>query len=285
MSKHTLNPVIDLDRWHDLQLHPLCEVFPPSAEEDYQELVKSMHEQGYHSSDPIVLIDVADEDSPDKEFQILDGRNRYLAAMDAKVTPSFVEYVGEDPLAFVTARNLARRHLTTGQKAALAASLAGLQPGQNAHSPTDITQPEAAKKVGVGEATVRRYKKLEREHPELAEAVKRGEMTLEQARKKAEEPPPAKSKREELAEKALRKKQEREAAKAAKESSPAGSTEPIKPKESPAARMHEEANSRLKDIVEAIAIEHKVPEELRPALLSVAARAYLLGREVAKQED
>lgn len=180
MKQDYLTPIEDLGQnWHDLQIHELCNLFPAMQDEDYSGLVASMRDHGFLSTDPIVLI----ESDPPKEdlWLILDGRNRHLAAMDAKVEPEFMVYNGENPIGFVTSRNLDRRHLTTGQKAAVAAELAILLNGQN---PEDgqVTQMEAAERVGVGEATLRRYKFVEKHDPELAAEVKAGKVPLEKAR-------------------------------------------------------------------------------------------------------
>lgn len=174
--------------WESLHKHELCSIFPEMNDDDYSALVKSMTTNGFLQSDPIVLINTIDKsEEPDWEnefdptYQILDGQNRFNAALDADVKPIFVEYQGDDPTAFVTARNFDRRHLTTGQKAAIASALAGLANGQNSTEGL-MSQAEAAKVAQVGEASLRRFKMVERNDPELAEKVKSGEVGLEEAR-------------------------------------------------------------------------------------------------------
>ncbi len=177
----SVRPIYDeIKDWHLLRLHKLCTLFPEADEHDYNSLVVSMKTHGFLESDPIVLIE-ADPTDPSSEMLVLDGRNRLLAAADAEVAPKFVYYDGDNPIGFVTSKNLDRRHLTTGQKAAVAAELADLESGQNANS-ENMTQSEAAEKVGVGEATIRRYKYVEKHDPELAAQVKSGEVPLEKAR-------------------------------------------------------------------------------------------------------
>lgn len=181
MKHDDLSPVIDdIPNWHELGLHDLCSIFPAMQDDDYDGLVASMKDHGFLKSDPIILVDSTPE-SPNTTWVILDGRNRHLAAMDAGKEPEFMAYSGNNPIGFVTSRNLDRRHLTTGQKAAVAAELATLLNGQNSGEQA-VTQTEAAERIGVGEATLRRFKYVEKYSPELAKKVKSGEIPLEKAR-------------------------------------------------------------------------------------------------------
>jgi len=234
-----------IDNWHNLELHPLCELFPEATDDDYDRLVASMKEYGYFDAEPITVIDK--DPNGGEDWQVLDGRHRFLAAQDAGVIPTFAEYEGDDPLGYVTAKDMARRHLSTGQKAALAASIANLRMGQNANSEEAVTQKEAAEKLGVGEATVRRYKKLEKEAPELAEEVKKGNMSLEEARRKI----------------------------------PAGSNEPITKENPKRDKQMKVDNDRIADIVTAAIGEHGLTET---AIKQAAAQAYLYGRQSMKEE-
>lgn len=59
------------------------------------------------------------------EGKILDGRHRYRACLETGVAPAFREYDGSDPVAYVTAENAARRHLTESQ---LAHAVAAMKP-------------------------------------------------------------------------------------------------------------------------------------------------------------
>ena len=73
----------------------------------------------------------------------------------------WVEFEGDDPLAFVIAKNLKRRHLTESQRAMVAAKLAKLPHGgdrrsdQAANLPLGPTQGQAATMLNVSERTVR----------------------------------------------------------------------------------------------------------------------------------
>lgn len=192
---------------NEMKIHPFAEVFPETSPEDYQALKTSINRNGQR--DPIVLLG----------GEVLDGRTRYRATRELKIPPQFRQYDpvkdGPDPLAWVIDKNLHRRHLTTGQKAALALSLekviaqakeqakaAAKPPTSNdpdasddddipigtkepegtvdgGKTPTSIQQ--AAKAAGVSERSVADAKFLEKNDPERLESVKKGETSLHAA--------------------------------------------------------------------------------------------------------
>jgi len=94
----------------DLDYHPAANLFPLLEVEspEFGELVHDIQEHGLLQ--PIVLCD----------GKILDGRNRYRACQHAGVEPRFEDRSGESPTAHVLSLNLHRRHLTDGQRAAIA---------------------------------------------------------------------------------------------------------------------------------------------------------------------
>ena len=94
-----------------LTFHRHADRMPMMGDEEFDQLVENIKEIGLQN--PIVLY----------EGQILDGRNRYLACIKAGVPPKSVEFDGEDPIAFVHAVNVHRRHLTVEQKLDLVAKL------------------------------------------------------------------------------------------------------------------------------------------------------------------
>lgn len=258
----------DIKDWHKLPLHPLCVLFPEADEADYSNLVESMKTHGFLESDPIILIE-EDEDDPDSGWAVLDGRNRLIAAGDAKVKPIFTHYIGDNPVGFVTSKNLDRRHLTTGQKAAVAADLANLRTGKHRNAEV-MTQAEAAEKVGIGEATVRRYKFVEKHDPELAAQVKSGDILLERARsivKKEQEPEPV------TIESAL------------------SDVTPSSLGDKKAARRAEERDklmAKINNIVNVALKENNLTEmeseSVKSALITCATRGYALGKSDAKRK-
>src|ERR1041385_1185387 len=94
----------------DLDHHPAAALFPllPVDGPEFGELVHDIREHGLVQ--PIVLCDGL----------ILDGRNRYRACQHAGVEPRFEEWAGDSPTAYVLSLNLHRRHLSDGQRAAIA---------------------------------------------------------------------------------------------------------------------------------------------------------------------
>jgi len=98
--------------------HRFCLEFPSADDFDFQNLVRSMKTEGFHESEPIILLG----------NEILDGRTRYEAALIAGVKPLFKRFAGTEADAhnFVYLKNLARRHLNNSQRAALAAQIPNL---------------------------------------------------------------------------------------------------------------------------------------------------------------
>jgi ParB-like chromosome segregation protein Spo0J len=81
------------------------------SDTELQELAEDIHKNGLIEA--IVL----------HEGMILDGRNRYAACELTDIEPQFVEWNGHggSPTLYVLSKNLHRRHLTSSQKAAIAA--------------------------------------------------------------------------------------------------------------------------------------------------------------------
>lgn len=94
-----------------MKIHPVAQCFPMLPQSELEAMAESIRNEG--QLNPCVRTgDV-----------LLDGRNRIEACKIAGVEPTFVEYTGESPVAFIVAVNLERRHLEKGQKIALALEL------------------------------------------------------------------------------------------------------------------------------------------------------------------
>lgn len=92
-----------------LPVHPVADLFPMLAEDELQELAEDIKQRGLLQ--PIVL---------DAEGRVLDGRNRLAACELAGVEARFETFAGDDPDGYAYATNVARRHLSKGQRAMLA---------------------------------------------------------------------------------------------------------------------------------------------------------------------
>ncbi|MCH9036213.1 MAG: S-adenosylmethionine-binding protein, partial [Chloroflexi bacterium] len=90
--------------------HPASSLFPMMAEDELLELSGDIKKNGL--VEPIVL----------SGELVLDGRNRLAACQIVGVSPRFMQWGGsESPVTYVLSKNLHRRHLTTSQRAAIAA--------------------------------------------------------------------------------------------------------------------------------------------------------------------
>jgi hypothetical protein len=127
------------------EFHSLANIFPLVEGAEFDELVAGIREHGLH--EPIVVF----------EDKVLDGRNRLRACEAAGVEPTFADYTGDDPVAYVISLNLRRRHLDESQRAMVAAKLATLRRGDNQHSPIgETSQAKAAELLNVGKRSVER---------------------------------------------------------------------------------------------------------------------------------
>ena len=176
-----------------VEYHELSTVFSSfEGTEEFTHLVKSISKDGLNH--PILLW----------QGKIVDGRHRHKACLQAGVEPQY-EYIPNNMtlsqvMDRVVAENILRRHLTTGQRAMIAAALANMTAGRNwgenskaTNSLDNKTTAEVAKSLSVGETAVREAKEVKRDAPDLAEKVARGEMSLHAAktesRKRNGEPP------------------------------------------------------------------------------------------------
>lgn len=169
--------------------HELSTVFASFEDKaEFKGLVDSIKKYGLF--DPILMW----------QGKIVDGRHRHKACLEAGVEPQYEYLVDDMPFDKVRDRvvgeNILRRHLTTGQRAMIAASLANMTSGGGGNQYTKVdtinlsgtkSTAEAAKSLSVGEATVRHAKEVKRDAPDLAEKVSRGEMSLNAAKTESRE--------------------------------------------------------------------------------------------------
>ena len=121
-----------------IEAHPLADELPLIEGQEFDELVKSIKDEGL--IDDIMLC----------EGKILDGRNRYRACLKAGVEPRFSTFESSDPAEmarFVMVKNLTRRHLKDAQRAVIAGRLIALQ---------GVKSGAAVKMMNVNERTARK---------------------------------------------------------------------------------------------------------------------------------
>jgi N6-adenosine-specific RNA methylase IME4 len=162
-----------------LHFHKLADLFPLMEGDAFDAFAADIKERGLLH--PIVVLD-------DK---ILDGRNRYRACLKADVAVRLERFVGDDPLGFVIASNLHRRHLDESQRAMVAAKLATLpkgRPGKNAEN-SALSQNGAAELLNVDRRTVQHAAAVRANgSAALVQAVEQGAIPVSVAAKVAKLP-------------------------------------------------------------------------------------------------
>ncbi|RKU03367.1 hypothetical protein C7H84_09520 [Burkholderia sp. Nafp2/4-1b] len=175
----------------NLELHPLCTLFPRLTGAEFESLKEDIRVNGLR--EPIVV----------HEGMILDGGNRYRACVELGIAPKTVAYDGGNLIAFVLSANLHRRHLSAGQQAAIVASaqdwakaqtLGGN--GSNQHTKKEQkcnvaplrTVEDRATQSGASVRTQKMADKVAKVAPDLAKQVAHGEISLPAAAKKIAKP-------------------------------------------------------------------------------------------------
>ena len=152
--------------------HELALVFPPMTESEFAAFKEDIREHGQH--EPITLY----------EGKILDGLHRYRACQELGREPRVVRFEGNPRSAaqLVLGRNFHRRHLTTSQRAMVAAEMCKLRPRGNTGNSPYLTAAQASTLMGVGEDLVRDAKRLLRHGDEdILRAVREGVQSVSAA--------------------------------------------------------------------------------------------------------
>lgn len=156
----------------EIKIHPLAEIFPLLDAKALQELADDIKQNGQQQ--PILA----------RRGVIIDGRNRLRACDVAGVEPLFIirdDMSEAEIVAAIISANLYRRHLTTQQRAHIAAELANGRWGGNRSKGSNDTLPkpptikEAAAALNVSEPSVKRAAQIKRADPEAHKAAMRGE--------------------------------------------------------------------------------------------------------------
>ncbi len=167
--------------------HPAARLFPLLNKKEMHALAQDIADHG--QTVPIRRERVVDADGTEHTW-VVDGRNRLVASRMAGVEPTYVDGTApiteEQAVALVISLNLARRHLSLAQRAAIAADLKEMlakdadkrkKAGTSAPNGTKGTaSAQAAEVMGVSARSVDRAAKVKREDPKTHEAIKRGEV-------------------------------------------------------------------------------------------------------------
>lgn len=160
-----------------LKIHPVTNCYPLMVPDEMAELISDIRERG-------LLFPVTIQGDT-----LLDGRNRMEACRVAGVELRTVEYDGDDPVGFIISTNK-RRNLDQSQRAMVAAKIANLgegRPKETASKEAFISQPAAARVLGVSRASVQRARAVLDAAPELAEEVAQGKLKVSAAEKMVRE--------------------------------------------------------------------------------------------------
>ena len=160
----------------ELQLHPLCTLFPRMGRPELLELAADIVMNGQR--EPIITLD----------GMILDGGNRYQACIEAGVEPETMKFGAGNPVDYVLSANLHRRHLSAGQRAAIVSSCqnwAEAHPphrtGEGCNSAPLTTKANRSKASGASKRTQTKADKVAKADPTLAKDVAQGTVSLDAA--------------------------------------------------------------------------------------------------------
>lgn len=168
-----------------LGIHPLANLFPLMTIPEFQGLVADIRSNGL--KEPIWT----------HQGKIIDGRNRYRACQTLGIKPRLREWDGKGSLVgFIVSMNLARRHLTSSQKAVVALEIerelakeSRKRVGRPAKNSAKIctfsgkARDNAALIVGTNRTYVSAAKRIAADAPELILQIKDGLLTVADARR------------------------------------------------------------------------------------------------------
>ncbi len=197
------------------RVHPAANIFPMLDEDALADLAEDIAMHGLR--EPVYLFR-----DPQMGEVLLDGRNRLAACEMLGIEPATRFFEGPDPLEFVLSQNLHRRHLSAGQRAAIAEQMKPLfereakerkrQAGGDRKSLTakmrqaipsggdqannESTEADrhertaagrAAKAVHVSPRAVDQFSRVKKADPDLAQKVAAGEVSLGRAEREVRE--------------------------------------------------------------------------------------------------
>lgn len=153
------------------ETHPIADEFPLLEGDEYARFRDGIKDLG--QLEPIAR----------QGGVILDGRNRLRAVLELGIEPRFAEYDG-DPMRFIVAKNIERRHLELGARALIATRLASRSRGRRAKSggSAGLTQAQAGELLGVDARRIREAGEVvAKATPQVVDALERGDVSLDAA--------------------------------------------------------------------------------------------------------
>ncbi|MEI8248655.1 MAG: ParB N-terminal domain-containing protein [Lentisphaerota bacterium] len=167
----------------DIRIHEFADAFPLTEGKEFEQLKRSIEADGQQI--PVIMY----------QGKLLDGRNRLLACRELGRMVNYVEWHGHGTAEeMILAINLRRRHLTTGQKAAIAVKLlpfieqqaakrmiAGTAADPREKFPQGKSVDLAGEQVGVSGRSVGKAQEILTASPDIFQQLFIGELTLAQA--------------------------------------------------------------------------------------------------------
>lgn len=147
------------------EVHPAACLFPLMADDELVALADDIKQNGLRQ--PIVL---------DGDGRLLDGRNRLAACERAGVEPAFVTVNGDDAVGLVVSMNVARRSLSSSQRAIAAAEAWDLVADEEGKRARNL-----ARRFQTNNSYVSEARALVTRDPDAAAAVKSGAKKLDEA--------------------------------------------------------------------------------------------------------
>lgn len=171
--------------------HSAANLFPLLQGDEFKALVDDIRLHGL--IEPVWMYD-----DPEHGLVLLDGRNRWRACDESGVEIRKRTYAGDDPIGFAVSTNLARRHLTHGQRdavafdleplyAAEAARRVGGRPRKDVKPRADLptvlprARDHAAKAAGASGRGVAQFKRIAQQAPDLEAKVRAGTIAIDRA--------------------------------------------------------------------------------------------------------
>lgn len=133
-----------------LELHPVANLFPVMSQEAYEALKEDIRVNGQQQM------------ATTWRGLLVDGRHRIRACEELGVEPDIGELMEDvDPIKYALSENLHRRHLTTNERATVAAKLATLRDGQKKSDEATqncVAQDDAASLLNVSVRSLQQAK-------------------------------------------------------------------------------------------------------------------------------